>query len=304
MRYDGLRCVMRCVIKKIITKIFISIFLMTSILILLNVSFSSAARINAKKIELEKGLSRLMRVDRIKNTQKVKWSSKNKKIATVSKIGRVKGKKKGSTEVIAKVNGKKYICTVKVVPKMTDRQRVEKFIKQQEIIKRVNLDKYKLVWDKKGTKLLEIEVVSSEIEFLLYSDEYPMFEKTFEELDSYVDFSGYKDLKRVVFVCMETKEINVSGLKSLKSFEVYSENLKHIDFYGTKKIKNAVISCNEFKMNSSDALKNVENLTLFYEAANNINFYHFNKACKKSPILYRWRDELRMKSTKKAKTFA
>ena len=32
--------------------------------------------------------------------------------------------------------------------------------------------------------------------------------------------------------------------------------------------------------------------------------YHFNKACKKSPILYGWRDELRMKSTKKAKTFA
>ena len=42
---------------------------------------------------------------------KVKWSSSNKKIATVKK-GKIKAKKKGKCTVIAKYNGKKYKCSV------------------------------------------------------------------------------------------------------------------------------------------------------------------------------------------------
>lgn len=45
---------------------------------------------------------------------KIKWSSTNKKIATVSKKGRVKAKKIGTCYIIAKYKGKKYKCRVKV----------------------------------------------------------------------------------------------------------------------------------------------------------------------------------------------
>ena len=46
--------------------------------------------------------------------KKVKWSSSNKKIATVSSTGLVKGNNKGTCKITANVSGKKYTCTVNV----------------------------------------------------------------------------------------------------------------------------------------------------------------------------------------------
>lgn len=46
----------------------------------------------------------------------VKWSSSNKKVASVSEAGVVKGKKKGSAKITAEAYGKKYVCKVKVKP--------------------------------------------------------------------------------------------------------------------------------------------------------------------------------------------
>ena len=48
------------------------------------------------------------------NKAKVKWSSSNKKIATVSKKGKVKGKKAGKATITAKVGKKKYKCKITV----------------------------------------------------------------------------------------------------------------------------------------------------------------------------------------------
>ena len=47
-------------------------------------------------------------------TKSVKWSSKNPKVATVSKSGVVRGIKKGKAEITAKVGGKSYTCVVTV----------------------------------------------------------------------------------------------------------------------------------------------------------------------------------------------
>lgn len=49
---------------------------------------------------------------------KVTWSSKNKKIATVSKKGKVKGVSSGKTTIVAKVNGVKLKCKVTVKAKI------------------------------------------------------------------------------------------------------------------------------------------------------------------------------------------
>lgn len=48
---------------------------------------------------------------------KVKWSTSDKKIATVSKKGKVTAKKGGTATITAKVNGKKYTCKVTVKEK-------------------------------------------------------------------------------------------------------------------------------------------------------------------------------------------
>ena len=45
---------------------------------------------------------------------KVKWSSSNKKVATVNSKGKVVAKKKGTAKISAKVGGKTYRCKVTV----------------------------------------------------------------------------------------------------------------------------------------------------------------------------------------------
>lgn len=47
--------------------------------------------------------------------KKAKWSSSNKKVATVSKKGKVVGKKKGKCTITAKIGKKKYKCKVKIL---------------------------------------------------------------------------------------------------------------------------------------------------------------------------------------------
>lgn len=79
------------------------------------VSAAKKIRINKKKISIETGKTVRLKISGTK--KKVKWTSKNKSIATVSAKGKVKAKKVGSTKVIAKVSGKKYSCKVTVIQK-------------------------------------------------------------------------------------------------------------------------------------------------------------------------------------------
>jgi predicted transcriptional regulator len=48
------------------------------------------------------------------SSKKAKWSSSNKKVATVNQSGTVTGKKSGKAVVTAKIGSKKYKCTVTV----------------------------------------------------------------------------------------------------------------------------------------------------------------------------------------------
>ena len=52
---------------------------------------------------------------KMKNNKKaVKWTSSNKKVASVSGSGLVKAKKNGKATVTAKIGSKKYRCFIKV----------------------------------------------------------------------------------------------------------------------------------------------------------------------------------------------
>ena len=73
----------------------------------------AAVRLSKKSVTLVVGNSVTLKV---KGTKKaVKWSTSNKKVATVKK-GKVTAKKAGKATITAKVAGKKYTCKVTVKP--------------------------------------------------------------------------------------------------------------------------------------------------------------------------------------------
>ena len=72
----------------------------------------AAPRMSKTKLTLLKGQSYTLKVKKAEGT--VKWSSKKTKIATVTKKGKVKAKKKGTVYIIAKADGARLKCKVTV----------------------------------------------------------------------------------------------------------------------------------------------------------------------------------------------
>lgn len=102
----------------------ISILLLAGILFMAvlgnAVSTQAAAKVklNRKKVTITVGKSVTLKV---KNTKKkVKWSTSNKKVATVNKKGKVTGKKAGKATITAKVGKQKYKCKVTVKKKQNE----------------------------------------------------------------------------------------------------------------------------------------------------------------------------------------
>ena len=60
------------------------------------------------------------------NKKKVKWSTSNKKVAKVSKKGKVKGIKAGKATITAKVGKKAYKCKIKVKKKRNKKSNIKK----------------------------------------------------------------------------------------------------------------------------------------------------------------------------------
>ena len=74
--------------------------------------YASNAKLNRTQMQIVRGDTYRLYVKG--TTAKVRWSSANTKIATVSN-GKVTAKKKGTTVIYAKVKGKTYACKVTVV---------------------------------------------------------------------------------------------------------------------------------------------------------------------------------------------
>lgn len=80
----------------------------------INAEAKSKPKLSSKKITITVGQKKKLKVKNFKKKKKIKWSSKNKAIATVNKKGKVVGKKKGKTTIIAKAGKKKLKCKVVV----------------------------------------------------------------------------------------------------------------------------------------------------------------------------------------------
>ena len=68
--------------------------------------------ISSKKLILSVGQKKKLKVK--KKNQTVKWSSGNKKVATVTAKGVVKGLRKGTATITVKSGSKKMICKVTI----------------------------------------------------------------------------------------------------------------------------------------------------------------------------------------------
>ena len=93
-------------------------------------------KLNKSKLTLQTGKTSKLK---LKNTKKkVKWSSKNKKVATVSRKGVVKAVSVGKTTITAKSGKKKYSCKVTVVMSDADKKIKELENKLNKVEDKVN----------------------------------------------------------------------------------------------------------------------------------------------------------------------
>ena len=84
------------------------------------VQAASSVMISKSKVTLYEGKSTTLTVKKgSKKVSGVKWSTSNKKVATVSSKGKVTAKKKGTATITAKVSKKSYKCKVTVKAKET-----------------------------------------------------------------------------------------------------------------------------------------------------------------------------------------
>ncbi len=83
-------------------------------------------RLNKTKLTISVGQKVTLKVKG--SRKKAKWSSSNKKVATVSRKGKVRAKKAGKTTITAKVGKKKYRCKITVISIIipTDGELIEK----------------------------------------------------------------------------------------------------------------------------------------------------------------------------------
>ena len=96
--------------------IILSLFLSIALIPTTGVSAAQKVKLNKTKATIYVGKTVTLKVKN--NKDKVKWSSSNKKVATVSSKGKVKGKKAGKITITAKVGKKKYKCKITVKKKV------------------------------------------------------------------------------------------------------------------------------------------------------------------------------------------
>ena len=79
-----------------------------------NVQAAKKVELNKKTVTLVAGKKVTLKLKNAPKKQKITWSSNKQKIAVVSRKGVVIAKKTGKADIIANVNGKKYVCRVTV----------------------------------------------------------------------------------------------------------------------------------------------------------------------------------------------
>lgn len=144
--------------KKIIMSI--GLFCMIALSVLSYHSEAEAAKkveLNKKKITVAVDGKQTLKLNGV-NKKKVTWKSKNKKIATVNKNGKIVGKKAGKTKVYAQVKGKskKYTCTVTVKAVALDYQKISLNVGNGKTLKVNGAKAPSVKWTSKNKKIATV----------------------------------------------------------------------------------------------------------------------------------------------------
>ena len=108
--------------KKSAAIVLLGVLLLAALLLPAGVPVQAKPRLSKTKVYMAKKDTLRLKVKGYK-AGKVKWSSRNKKVATVNSKGLVKAKKIGKTTIIAAAGKKKLKCTVIVEKKTVNRAR-------------------------------------------------------------------------------------------------------------------------------------------------------------------------------------
>ncbi len=87
--------------------------------------------------------------------QKVKWSSSDKSVATVSEYGSVKALKKGTAVITAKVGGKKYTCKLTVEDPVLSKTELT-LIEGNTFALKLNGNTQKIKWSSSNTSVADV----------------------------------------------------------------------------------------------------------------------------------------------------
>ena len=98
--------------KKRLTILFVACMIISALPTNVQAAGKSKIKLNKSKLTLNVGSTKTLKLKGTKKTPK--WTSSKKNVATVTKKGKVKAKKKGSTIITAKLGKKKYKCKVTV----------------------------------------------------------------------------------------------------------------------------------------------------------------------------------------------
>lgn len=113
----------------------------------------AATKINKTKVTLIKGQTTTLKVTGTK--KKITWSSSRKSVATVSSKGKVTAKKVGTAKITAKVNGKKYTCTIKVQEPKLSKTKLNVTVGNKYTLKMSGTDQ-KISWKSSNTSVATV----------------------------------------------------------------------------------------------------------------------------------------------------
>ena len=114
--------------------------------------------LSKKKLTLAKGKKATLKLKNA-TASKVKWTSKNKKVAIVTKKGVVKAKKVGTAKIIAAYKGKKYVCklTVKAPKKIAlSKKKLALSKGGKATLKLKNAKASKVKWTSKSSRIATV----------------------------------------------------------------------------------------------------------------------------------------------------
>ena len=114
---------------------------------------STKVKINKKTITLIKGQTATLKI--VGTKERIKWTSSKKSVATVSKRGKVKARKKGTARIIAKAGKRRYTCKIKVEAPEIDKSELKLMVGENASLKMIG-NSQKVSWKSSNQKIATV----------------------------------------------------------------------------------------------------------------------------------------------------